>query len=316
MKRISTSSMPDKQLIEDAAAELGISKAFVEKDWHVVQVLQIISSIQTEDLPLTFTGGTSLSKAHKILKRFSEDIDFTVTPRKELNKSRLRKKLSNLKHAIIDRVSATYPIKEGSLVALNDNKFFTFLIEYPTYYQGQEGMRPDIKVEVSCNNLNLPIVQKTVASLINEVSKKAPEIPVITCTDPIENAADKLSATVWRVIDRNRTSAADDPTIIRHIHDLHMLSDKALMHPAFKTMCIDTITRDDGRCKKIAGWSMSQKFAATIEILKTDEEYIAEYQTFVNSMSYTPGVNSPTFVQAIETLQKVMDFVTDRSVGD
>ncbi|WP_298733994.1 nucleotidyl transferase AbiEii/AbiGii toxin family protein [uncultured Chitinophaga sp.] len=73
--------MPDKQLIEDAAAELGISKAFVEKDWHVVQVLQIISSIQTEDLLLTFTGGTSLSKAHKILKRFSEDIDFTVTPR-------------------------------------------------------------------------------------------------------------------------------------------------------------------------------------------------------------------------------------------
>lgn len=77
--------MPDKQLIEDVAAELGISKAFVEKDWHVVQVLQIISLIPTEDLTLTFTGGTSLSKAHKILKRFSEDIDFTVIPQEELS---------------------------------------------------------------------------------------------------------------------------------------------------------------------------------------------------------------------------------------
>lgn len=306
--------MPDKQLIEDVAAELGISKAFVEKDWHVVQVLQIISSIPTEDLTLTFTGGTSLSKAHKILKRFSEDIDFTVIPQEELSSSQLRKKLSHLKHVILDKISAIYQIKEGSLIALNENKFFTFLVEYPSYYQGPEGMRPDIKVEVSCNKLNLPVVQKTVASFINEVSQKAPEIPAITCTNPIENAADKLSATVWRVIDRDRTSAEDDPTIIRHIHDLHMLSKEALMHPAFKTMCIDTIARDDRRCKKIAGWPTPQKFAATIKIFQTDEKYVTEYQTFVNSMSYTPGTSAPTFAQAIETLQKIMKFIEDDDV--
>ncbi|NLR79885.1 nucleotidyl transferase AbiEii/AbiGii toxin family protein [Chitinophaga eiseniae] len=301
--------MPDKQLIEDVAIELGISKAFVEKDWHVVQVLKIISSIQAEGLRLTFSGGTSLSKAHKILQRFSEDIDFTVTTDEELSRSQLRKRLSNLKHIVTDAVAKAYTIKPGSEKSLNENKFFTFLVAYPTYYNGQEGMRPDIKVEVSYNKLNLPVVQKPIASFINEVTQAGPEIEAITCTDPIENAADKLSATVWRIIDRDRTAEEDDPTIIRHIHDLHMLSGKALKHPSFKSLCIDTIARDDSRCKKIAGWPMPQKFAAVMEIFKSDGAYTAEYQTFVDGMSYTPNTNTPTFNQAINTLQQVMQFL-------
>jgi hypothetical protein len=59
---------------------------------------------------------------------------------------------------------------------------------------------------------------------------------------------------------------------------------------------------------------MPQKFAATIKIFQTDEKYVTEYQTFVNSMSYMPGTSAPTFAQAIETLQKIMKFIEDDDV--
>ena len=40
------------------------------------------------------------------------------------------------------------------------------------------------------------------------------------CTDPAENACDKLNALIWRVGDRDRGAADDDKTILRHLHDL------------------------------------------------------------------------------------------------
>lgn len=36
----STSMSPDSEIVEEIAAELGISSAFVEKDWYSVQALK------------------------------------------------------------------------------------------------------------------------------------------------------------------------------------------------------------------------------------------------------------------------------------
>jgi predicted nucleotidyltransferase component of viral defense system len=47
----------------------------VEKDWWVVQALDIIFSELDFSEHLLFKGGTSLSKAWHLINRFSEDID-------------------------------------------------------------------------------------------------------------------------------------------------------------------------------------------------------------------------------------------------
>lgn len=46
-----------------------------EKDYYVTMILRALS--QSQDF-IVFKGGTSLSKCHKIIKRFSEDIDITI----------------------------------------------------------------------------------------------------------------------------------------------------------------------------------------------------------------------------------------------
>jgi hypothetical protein len=58
-----------RELFDEIAQIMGIAQSFVEKDWYVVQIVGIIASIQHDDFEVIFSGGTALSKAHKLLQR-------------------------------------------------------------------------------------------------------------------------------------------------------------------------------------------------------------------------------------------------------
>lgn len=64
--------------IDAAAEELGISTTAVEKDYWVTEVLRALTIGHGGDF--IFKGGTSLSKAYRIVERFSEDVDVLVLP--------------------------------------------------------------------------------------------------------------------------------------------------------------------------------------------------------------------------------------------
>jgi hypothetical protein len=64
------------EALELAAAQTGRAPHLLEKDVWVVWVLSAIDQSPLAN-KLTFKGGTSLSKAYKIIDRFSEDIDLT-----------------------------------------------------------------------------------------------------------------------------------------------------------------------------------------------------------------------------------------------
>ena len=74
-------TLPDPDLTKRIAGELGVDPSFIEKDWHAIG---IVGTLITEDnkmddgMSLAFSGGTSLSKGHGLIKRFSEDLDFKV----------------------------------------------------------------------------------------------------------------------------------------------------------------------------------------------------------------------------------------------
>lgn len=55
----------------------GIPVFAVEKDWWVVQALSVVFDMEAGH-HLIFKGGTSLSKAWKLIERFSEDIDLAI----------------------------------------------------------------------------------------------------------------------------------------------------------------------------------------------------------------------------------------------
>lgn len=58
----------------------GISPSIVEKDFWVCHTLNVLFQHNELSPYLSFRGGTSLSKAYKIIRRFSEDIDIALSP--------------------------------------------------------------------------------------------------------------------------------------------------------------------------------------------------------------------------------------------
>jgi hypothetical protein len=59
-----------------AAGRIGRPAYLLEKDIWVVQTLETLFSAAFDN-DLVFKGGTSLSKAYGVIRRFSEDIDIT-----------------------------------------------------------------------------------------------------------------------------------------------------------------------------------------------------------------------------------------------
>jgi predicted nucleotidyltransferase component of viral defense system len=64
-------------LIRIVAEEKGIDPALVEKDCWIMRCLY---GLQQLGYTFQLKGGTSLSKGHKIINRFSEDIDILIEP--------------------------------------------------------------------------------------------------------------------------------------------------------------------------------------------------------------------------------------------
>jgi hypothetical protein len=71
---------PDfRQLVGIVATAVGLLPAWVEKDYWVVRTLQAIADATALSGQFVFKGGTSLSKAWRLIDRFSEDIDLLLT---------------------------------------------------------------------------------------------------------------------------------------------------------------------------------------------------------------------------------------------
>ena len=67
-----------REALEVAASESGWPAYLLEKDIWVVWALQSLGADEQLLASLTFKGGTSLSKAHGLIERFSEDVDLTL----------------------------------------------------------------------------------------------------------------------------------------------------------------------------------------------------------------------------------------------
>jgi predicted nucleotidyltransferase component of viral defense system len=302
---------PKKELIEEVAQIKGISEAFIEKDWFVTQVIKIVSEIVFEDYRIVFTGGTSLSKAHGIIQRFSEDIDFRViAPSVELlSKTQQSKILSTFKKEIVRSLRLHFDINDEQISANNGNKFVAIELNYPTYFTRADALRPHILLEFTVSEPLLPAIDLPVSSMINQVANQIPEIDKIACVNPVENAADKLSAITWRIAERVRGSKNDSPDIVRHIHDLAIMKDLALENPNFPVLVNTALNRDKNRSELIKDLSSSEKLSNVMNIISSDTEYVREYDRFVNAMSYANNDTIPTFKIALQNVGELVDKV-------
>lgn len=68
-----------KELISITSERLKLPQPYViEKDYYLTQAISLVTQIENEAFELVFQGGTCLAKAHRIIKRMSEDCDFRI----------------------------------------------------------------------------------------------------------------------------------------------------------------------------------------------------------------------------------------------
>lgn len=67
------------QLFNAAAQKLGIGPVALEKDFWVCWTLRELFTLPGISEHLIFKGGTSLSKVWRVIQRFSEDIDVSLS---------------------------------------------------------------------------------------------------------------------------------------------------------------------------------------------------------------------------------------------
>ncbi|MEA2831228.1 MAG: hypothetical protein QOF22_1976 [Bradyrhizobium sp.] len=77
------------------------SPALVEKDWYVVKALAAIGGADTTPFRLVFGGGTALARAHKLIRRMSEDIDLKIVADSTLPRSALRRLRDTITDALL-----------------------------------------------------------------------------------------------------------------------------------------------------------------------------------------------------------------------
>ena len=135
----------DKQAFSDTilsvSRELNIVPALIEKDYYVTLLLKALKN----KIPgLLFKGGTSLSKCHKIIDRFSEDIDLTLDS-EHYSQSRKRKANKAVIEAC-DELGFTLANREFVEKHSHGN-YNVYNIEYPILFPSND-IKPYLKVEM------------------------------------------------------------------------------------------------------------------------------------------------------------------------
>jgi predicted nucleotidyltransferase component of viral defense system len=311
------SVIPSKAVFEEVAQTLSVNESFIEKDWHTVQVISALSKVYSSDFELIFSGGTALSKAHGLIQRFSEDIDFRVMADHNLLTRGTR---SNLKKSIIKSLQLSdFTIRDQNVIARDENRFFSIKIEYKTEFVRSNALRPHILVEMALQNPLLPPKKLSVRSFIAKITGQSPEVKQISCVSPVEIAADKLSAIVWRIPDRIRGELYDDPAIVRHIHDLCILEPIVTSEDSFIKLVKIAMLKDNERSKKnknFSGLTMQEKFNQVLSVIDSDSEYAEEYYRFVKGVSYAPQELIPDFHTAIAAVRRITSHILTREFLD
>lgn len=210
---------PDRQLLEAIATDLGVDPSFVEKDWHAMRLVAVLAGVEHGELRPVFSGGTSLSKAYGLIRRFSEDLGFKlVLPAERIG----RAARSEYRRLVIDAIrdAGDWSIKDSTILVGNQSRYFSCLIGYPAGFDPAPSLRPQVKLEITFSPPALATETRPLRSFVAEARREDPEVSAISCVAPAETAADKLSALAWRVLTRQRGSEEDDPTLVRHLHDL------------------------------------------------------------------------------------------------
>lgn len=209
----------------------GIRPEIVEKDYYVTMILRLLS----ERLPfIVFKGGTSLSKCHRAIKRFSEDIDITI----DTTISQGQKK--KVKEAI-EEVSAILGLSIPNIDKTRSRRDYNrYEIEYnPIDELDDVAVLPAVILETSYTAISFPVSELPVHNYIGDMMvEEAPDYIERYALSPFTMKVQDISRTladkVFAICDyylQNKTEKHS-----RHLYDIYKLLPHVPQDDSFKKL--------------------------------------------------------------------------------
>ncbi|MHB1947364.1 MAG: nucleotidyl transferase AbiEii/AbiGii toxin family protein [Gammaproteobacteria bacterium] len=214
----------------------------LEKDIWICWALEFLFKMPNR-FPMAFKGGTSLSKAFRVIDRFSEDVDITIdykafncdnpfadgvskTKIKNIGiqlRSRLTQYINEAIIPYFDKIISEQFTNNSPRVEL-DNDGETMYLYYPSVIEQKSGYVIDnVKLEFGGRNITIPSSKQTITTDISEYLKDL-EFPIAEATvlSPEKTYWEKLTLIHYEC---NRTTLKEDADrISRHWYDVSMLS--------------------------------------------------------------------------------------------
>ncbi|HNW90420.1 MAG TPA: nucleotidyl transferase AbiEii/AbiGii toxin family protein [Bacteroidales bacterium] len=214
--------------IQTASERLQILPVFIEKDYWITWVLKRLSLSKFND-NVVFKGGTSLSKAYKLIDRFSEDIDIAVLNVPVLSGNQVKNLIRDVEKDISAGLSEIHEHPGTSKGSLFRKSYYT----YPKtgdnrFYQG---ISNKLIIEINSFANPIPFEQCEIFSLIGKslsMSNQNTLIEKYELMPFMVNVLEKNQTLLEKLVSLFRVSFEADAVSgisvkIRHFYDLYYL---------------------------------------------------------------------------------------------
>lgn len=238
-------------LFNEAGARRDLAPAIIEKDFWVCWTLRRLFTLPGDNPPLVFKGGTSLSKAYDVIRRFSEDIDLTFDrrdlgfggerdPEAAPSRKKAEQLLESLEAEVQRHIDAVFVPRLAEAIAaalgrderawaLEKDAKDTVIFRYPPgLTKGASGkttyINPVVRLELGARGDAWPTERRSIQPYAAE---EIPELFKAPATDVTVLAAERTfweKATLLHAEYHRPTEKWTSDRLSRHFYDLALLA--------------------------------------------------------------------------------------------
>jgi len=273
-----------------------------EKDLLITEVLRTVVAVDSDGIQLVFCGGTCLSKAHGLIERMSEDIDFKLVLPEGLSRSARSRLLSQFKKRLAAVLEAAgFAVPAEQIVARDENSYVSLNLHYESRFAPVASLRPEIKVELNARPPVLPTAALPIASMLDALIQAPKTGLEVECIGVEETLAEKVLSFLRRTAEARagRNRADYDDRLVRHLYDVRAIArgreGLALPHEHFAAMVAGDAAQFRNQYPEFEEDPVGQMRVVLAALHQEADAFERDYLRFVDELVFGEAV---TFAEA------------------
>ena len=276
----------DKEQFSDAinltAYQTGVMAQAVEKDYYVSLILRKLA----QRIPfIVFKGGTSLSKCHGVIKRFSEDIDITIDT--EITQGQKQR----VKGAIIE-IAAELDMVVTNLNETHSRRDYNrYIIAYSSVLpSASDAVQSAVLLETSFKTVSFPTVELPVRSYIgtmmeSEAHDLIKDFELEPFSMKVQGLDRTLADKIFAICDYYMQNTVQKHS--RHLYDIHMLLPLVPMDENFQELMHDV--REDRKASPVCVSAQDEvDIPAVLQQIIKENVYRSDYNNLTTQLLEEP----------------------------